>query len=105
MVDLLTTAHTCEAQTTAVNPAYEMMKQRGEKEGAGEEQEYEVMGVCLVTNLPTARSRNETYISSHPSCQPFPSIPLSVDPPTGGDVCVVREEKEENVYDTIPGDK
>ena len=105
-MDLVTTACTCEAQTAVLNPAYEMMKQRGEKEGAEGEQEgyeYEVMaGVSLGTNPHTM---DETYIyemPSPPSRQPLSCKPLSGDPPIGGDVGVVREENE---YATIPGDK
>ena len=109
MVDMLTSAHTCEAQTAVFNPAYEVVKQGEEKEGAEGEQkgyEYEVMaGVSLGTNPHTM---DETYMyemPSPPSCQPFSCKPLSGDPPICGGVGVVREGEGENVYDTIPGDK
>ena len=39
-----------------------------------------------------------------PSHQPLPAIPLTETTPTGGDVGVVRE-KDDDVYDTIPGDQ
>ena len=50
---------------------------------------------------------DDTYYDTlfPPSRQPLPSLPLSVAPPTGGDVGVVRGEEEEGVYDTIPADQ
>ena len=103
-MDLSTSAHKGGALTTTTNPAYEMMKQGGGGVGGGGGgggggdgaqgcHEYELVGVS-----PGATP-------SPPSCQPLPTIPLSVAPPTGAGVGVAKESEEEVVYDNIPGDQ
>ena len=64
------------------------------------------MGVSPGTAPPIAKAADKTYeMSSPPSHQPLPAIPLSVAPPTGGYVGVAKEGEEEGVYDNIPGDQ
>ena len=66
----------------------------------------ELVGVSPGTAPPIAKAADKTYeMSSPPSHQPLPAIPLSVAPPTGGDVGVAKEGEEEGVYDNIPGDQ
>ena len=120
-------AHKGDVLTTTTNPTYEMMKQggggeegggkggeEGEKAGGGggggregqRSQEYELVGVSSEIGPPVAKAADKTYeMPSPPSCQPLPTIPLSVAPPTGGDVGVAKEGEAEAVYDTIPGDQ
>ena len=87
-------AHKGGALTTTTNPAYEMTKQGGQ------------VGVSPGTVPPIAKAADKTYeMPSPPSHQPLPAIPLSVAPPTGGDVGVAKEGEEEGVYDNIPGDQ
>ena len=60
------------------------------------------MGVSPGTAPPITKAADKTYeMPSPPSHQPLPAIPLSVAPPTGGDVDVAKE----GVYDNIPGDQ
>ena len=94
-------AHKGGALTTTTNPAYEMMKQGGQGS-----HECELVGVSPGTAPPIAEAADKTYeMPSPPSHQPLPAIPLSVAPPTGGDVGVAKEGEEEDVYDNIPGDQ
>ena len=61
------------------------------------------MGVSLRTGPKAA---DKTYeMPSPPSHQPFPTIPQSVAPPTGGDVGVAKKKAQGDVYDNIPGDQ
>ena len=91
-------AHKGGALTTTTNPAYEIMKQGGQGS-----HENELVGVSPGTAPPIA---DKTYeMPSPPSHQPLPVIPLSVAPPTGGNVGVAKEGEEEGVYDNIPGDQ
>ena len=82
--------------TTAANPAYETMRQGGQGGGGGEREqrchEYEPVGVTASTDPPITMAADEIY--EMPSPQPLPTIPLSVTPPTGGDVGVAREGEE-----------
>ena len=105
--DLSVPAHEDNVVTTGTNPAYEMVNQVGGGGGEGggdgggkqESHEYEVVDVSQGTE-----AADETYeMPSPPSCQPLPTIPLSVAPPTGGDVGVVEEREEESTYYNIPG--
>ena len=101
VVDLSMSAHKGGALTTTTNPAYEMTKQGGQGS-----HEYELVGVSPGTAPPIAKAADKTYeMPSPPSHQPLPAIPLSVAPPTGGDVGVAKEGEEEGVYDNIPGDQ
>ena len=61
------------------------------------EHTYEVMNVPPQTSTSFVKTEDQSYSTprSHP---PLPAIPLTVAPPTGGDVGVAREGKEENVY-------
>ena len=103
--------------TTTTNPAYEMINKggggggggegggRGGRGGGGQEScEYEMVGVSQGTGTLVAKDKT-CEIPSPPSCQPLPTIPLSVAPPTGGDVGMAEEREEEDVYDNIPGDQ
>ena len=75
------------------NTAYGMVK-------LGEQDEYDHMHEAL--NMPSetstsfVKTEDETY-SVPRSHQPLPAIPLPVVPPTGGDVGVVKNRKEESV--------
>ena len=84
MVDLSISAHKGGALTTATNPAYEMTKQGGQGS-----HEYELVGVSPGTVPPIAKAADKTY--EMPSPPSLPDIPLSVAPPTGGDVGVAKE--------------
>ena len=115
-------SHADGPPTTTTNPAYEMItliKQGGgggggrggegggggERGGGGQEScEYEMVGGSQGTCTLVAKDKT-CEIPSPPSCQPLPTIPLSVAPPTGGDVGVAKEREEEDVYDNIPGDQ
>ena len=67
---------------------------------------YELVDVSPGTDPLVAKAADKTYeIPSPPSCQPLPTIPLSVAPPTGGDVSVAKKGEEEGMYDNIPGDQ
>ena len=89
------------ALTTTTNPAYEMTKQGGQGS-----HEYELVDVSPGTAPPIAEAADKTYeMPIPPSHQPLPAIPLSVAPPTSGDVGVAKEGEEEGVYDNIPGDQ
>ena len=49
---------------------------------------------------PVAKAADKTYeIPSPSTCQPLPTIPLSLAPPTGGDGGVAKEGEAEGVYD------
>ena len=100
-MDLSTSAG---ALTTTTNPAYEIVKQR---DGGGQgSHEYELVDVSPGTGPLVAKAADKTYeMPSPPFHQPLPTIPLSVAPPTGGDVGVAKEGGEEGVYDNIPGDQ
>ena len=95
-MDLSMSAQEVDAVTTTTNPAYELMKQRGEEWGEGT-YEYEV--------LSTSSGAGPSITTSPISRQPLPIIPLPVPPPTGGDVGVARVGEEDDVYDNIPGDQ
>ena len=87
------------------NPAYEMVKLRGGGGGRGrgekESHEYDIVGVSLGTNPRTTKCVDDTYaMPSPPSRQLLPRLPLSVAPPTGGGVGVVRKGEEKGVYDS-----
>ena len=58
---------------------------------------YEVTSVPPQTSTSFDKTEDQTYSAprSHP---PLPAIPLTVAPPTGGDVGVAGEGKEESVY-------
>ena len=78
----------------------------GDVGGGQGSHEYELVGVSPGTGPPVAKAADKTYeMPSPPSHQPLPTIPLSVAPPTGGDVGVAKEGEEEGVYDNIPGDQ
>ena len=93
-------AHKGDALTTATNPAYEIIKQGGGGEGGQGSHVYELVGLSQVTGPPIAKAADKTYeMPSLPSHQPLPTIPLSMFPPTGGDVGVAKEGEAEGVYD------
>ena len=105
VVDLSMSAQKGDALTTTTNPAYEMMKQGGRGGGQGRH-EYELVGGSPGTDPFVAKGADKTYeMLSPPFRQLEPTIPLSVAPPTSGDVGVAKEEEAEGVYDNIPGDQ
>ena len=61
------------------------------------EHTYEGMNVPPQTSTSFVKTEDEIYSipRNHP---PLPAIPLTVAPPTGGDVGVAREGKEDSVY-------
>ena len=67
----------------------------------GEQEEYEhmyeVMNVPPQISTSFVKTEDQTY-SIPRSHLPLPAIPLTVAPPTGGNVGVVKEGKEESVY-------
>ena len=110
ITDLLTRARKCSVEMGVSNPAYEMVKLRGEGgggRGEKESHEYDIVGVSLGTNPRTTKCVDDTYaMPSPPSRQLLPTLSLlSVAPPTGGGVGVVRKGEEKGVYDTIPEDQ
>ena len=100
-MDLSTYTHTGGAPITASNPAYDMIGGGGGAQGG---YDYEFIGVY--PGIDSVKAVDVTYeMPSPPSHQPLPTIPLSVAPPTDGDMGVAREAEDEVVYDNIPGDQ
>ena len=81
------------AITTSTNRAYEMVKLGGE--GGEVDGEYDLVGD------PSSTIVGSKIRTSH---LPLPAIPLTVTPPTCGDVSVAKEHEEEGAYD-IPGEQ
>ena len=123
-----------KGSTLPTDTAYEMMKQRegegggrgegggkgregGEKDTGEEEGEggqgsdmfkYDLVEFFPGNVTPIAVAADEMYEIPFPpswTSRPLPTILLSVAPPTGEDVGVAIEGKEEGVYDNIPGNQ
>ena len=91
------------ALKTAINPAYELVKEKGGQSGY----ESEVVSVSPETDLHTTKAEGEPYLTPvpPPTHHPLSAIPPLVAPPTGEDSGVAREEKAEVMYESISGDQ
>ena len=69
------------------------MAQHGEQT----DHEYELVEMCPQTNPSTSGGTNKIPCLPPPR-QPLPTKPLTVAPPTGGDVDVAREGEEESAH-------